>query len=533
MTSQHLAGDRTAARAALDTWLRWKGAVLESQGRYMDALHRTDDPVLKKKFEELNAVRLQLAKLQMNRPADMKPGEYQQQIASLQKEKETLEADLSALSRDFALDKTAGRLDARKLAGLMPQDAAYLDIASIHIRDFKKRTWQDRHYLVFVLLPGKEPTVQLIDLGRSAAIDNHIKAYQQEMKRAIASGNPPQPAVLEREAKAVYTKVIGPIQEHLKGKKQLYISPDGNLNLIPFEVLMSPEGNYLMQERTINYLGAGRDIVRFQDTDAAGSAAVIIADPDYNLGLQAKDREAEALGVQTARLRGAISRDLTGVSFSRLRDTRREAQAIATLLNDRAKVSATVYQDKKALEEVLYAKQSPRILHVATHGYFLKPEDAGPRDGQRGLPGDTDKLPELKIENPMLRSGIALAGANASIREGRDDGLVSAEKVLGLRLKGTELVVLSACETGMGDVQAGEGVFGLKRAFILAGAKTMVMSLWSVPSRETTELMSEFYRLMAEGKPKAEALRQAKISMMQKNPNPFYWGAFVMTGKPD
>ncbi len=122
---------------------------------------------------------------------------------------------------------------------------------------------------------------------------------------------------------------------------------------------------------------------------------------------------------------------------------------------------------------------------------------------------------------------------NASLKEGKDDGMVSAEKILGLRLKGTDLVVLSACETGVGDVQNGEGVFGLRRSFILSGAKTVVMSLWSVPSRETTELMTKFYTFMAQGKSKAEALRQAKINIMKKRQNPFFWGAFVVVGKPE
>jgi CHAT domain-containing protein len=133
----------------------------------------------------------------------------------------------------------------------------------------------------------------------------------------------------------------------------------------------------------------------------------------------------------------------------------------------------------------------------------------------------------------MLRSGIVLAGVNASLKEGRDDGVVSADKILGLRLKGTDLVVLSACETGVGDVRNGEGVFGLKRSFILSGAKTVVMSLWSIPSKETTELMTDFYTLMAKGKTKAEALREARLNLMKKKSNPFYWGAFVMVGNPN
>jgi CHAT domain-containing protein len=187
----------------------------------------------------------------------------------------------------------------------------------------------------------------------------------------------------------------------------------------------------------------------------------------------------------------------------------------------------------RALEEILFSVESPRILHLATHGYFLKDEEAKELLSQGFDLQEIEMIPGIGIENPMLRSGIVLAGVNTSLREGRDDGMVSAEKILGLRLKGTEIVVLSACETGVGDVRNGEGVFGLKRAFILSGAKTIVMSLWSVPSKETTELMTRFYTLMSEGKTKAEALGKAKLDMMKKKVNPFYWGAFILVGKPE
>jgi CHAT domain-containing protein len=188
------------------------------------------------------------------------------------------------------------------------------------------------------------------------------------------------------------------------------------------------------------------------------------------------------------------------------------------------------YQDKEAIQEVLFRAASPRFLHIATHGYFFP-------DQQTALefrPGRDRLLPEAlaAYENPMRRSGLALAGANTSLRQARDYGLVSAEKLQGLDLKGTDLVVLSACETGVGDVRTGEGVFGLKRAFILSGARTVVLSLWSVPSQETTQLMQSFYTLLAQGRPKSEALRQAKLALKQENANPFFWAPFVMVGDP-
>jgi CHAT domain-containing protein len=219
--------------------------------------------------------------------------------------------------------------------------------------------------------------------------------------------------------------------------------------------------------------------------------------------------------------------------FERLPDTKIEADAIEKVLKEGQEANVRNYQDKNALEEVLLSVKEPKILHLATHGYFLKDEEVKSQLWMGFASRERDKMVDIGIENPMLRSGIVLAGANASLKEGKDEGMVSADKILGLRLHGTDLVVLSACETGVGDVKSGEGVFGLKRSFILSGAKTVVMSLWSVPSRETTELMVDFYTLMARGKTKAEALREAKLKLMKEKSNPFYWGAFVMVGNPN
>lgn len=304
------------------------------------------------------------------------------------------------------------------------------------------------------------------------------------------------------------------------------------LNLIPFEVFISSEGITLLEEYLIHYVATGRDIVRFSDTTIARGEALIMADPDYNMSLKERDTVNGEMKLAKA-IRGGVSRNAEGLNFSRLPETREEADNIEKILVKNLKQPTKNYQDKNALEEILYSANSPKILHLATHGYFLKDEEMNEMLTGESEDQESNEGPVMRLENPMLRSGIVLAGANASLKEGRDEGVVSAEKILGLRLKGTEMVVLSACETGVGEVRSGEGVFGLKRAFLLSGAKTVVMSLWSVPSKETTELMTRFYTLMSEGKTKAEALRQSKTEMMMKKKNPFYWGAFVMVGKPE
>jgi CHAT domain-containing protein len=182
---------------------------------------------------------------------------------------------------------------------------------------------------------------------------------------------------------------------------------------------------------------------------------------------------------------------------------------------------------------------------LATHGFFLPDQerdlnregrslDFGDFSGARDGPG---RFSGPMMENPMLRSGLALAGANTWLRAGNlpeeaEDGLLTAEDVTGLDLLATELVVLSACETGLGQVHVGEGVFGLRRAFVLAGAKTLVMSLWKVPDEPTRELMGDFYGRLLAGQGRAEALRQAQLAMKAKYPDPFYWGAFICQGDP-
>ena len=528
-TSQYLSSDPSAPSEALDAWLRWKGAVMEAQGRYLEAVYASADPQIDRKLKELTALRRDLAQLQRSRPEKLSWEDYRARMRELTAQKEAREAELSRLSQDFALEKLAGKADVKRIASLLPPDCLYLDFAKIDVFDFKESKFGQPRYLAFVLLPSPAPHVKLLDLGEPERIEAHLLAYRQEMDKA-KSGQMPDPQVLQREAKALYALVFQPFQPFLKGRGKLFLSPDGDLHLVPFEVLMGPEGRYLMEEYRISYIGAGRDIVRFTDPTSPKPHALLFADPDYNLGLPQREKVLQELQVQET-IRGAVTRDGSQLWFRPLPGTDKEAQEIEKALKEAFPWKVDRYQRERALEEILLSADSPQVLHLATHGYFL-PDEAR-KMPERALSLEKETLPDPGIENPMLRSGLALAGANASLKQGGDQGLVSAEKILGLRLKGTGLVVLSACETGLGEVKSGEGVFGLQRAFILSGAQTLIMSLWSVPSAETTELMGNFYRLLSQGKPKAEALRQAKLALKEKKPNPFFWGAFVLVGRPE
>jgi CHAT domain-containing protein len=217
--------------------------------------------------------------------------------------------------------------------------------------------------------------------------------------------------------------------------------------------------------------------------------------------------------------------DLSEVYFAPLGGTAQEAQAIKSLFAE-----ATVLTDTQATESELKRVAAPRILHIATHGFFLTDVAGSSSDASeiktRAIRAST------KIENPLLRSGLALAGANLH-KSGNDDGILTALEASGMNLWGTKLVTLSACDTGLGEIKNGEGVYGLRRAFVLAGTETLVMSLWPVSDYVTREIMTAYYRGLKQGQGRGEALRQVQLSMLKQKgrEHPFYWASFIQSGE--
>jgi CHAT domain-containing protein len=247
-----------------------------------------------------------------------------------------------------------------------------------------------------------------------------------------------------------------------------------------------------------------------------------------------KAATAEPVLVASAGLR---SRDLRGGTLNPLPGTQIEAETVSRLLKGQH-WDVGLYTQETALEERVKGVQSPRLLHLATHGFFESDQERKPKDLAEGLGEERAS----GLEDPMLRSGLYLTGANRTL-EGKttpadmDDGVLTAYEATQINLQGTELVVLSACETGLGESQNGEGVFGLRRALQEAGAEAVLMSMWSVPDQETQELMTLFYQKWLGGKDKHEALREAQSEMRATakarygRDQAYYWGAFVLVGR--
>jgi len=548
LIDRHLIQDPGARKDALNTWLRRKGVILEAQRRFQEALVYSDDPESVKTFQELARVRAQLSALAFGGPGKEGVQVYKKRLADLEAQKEQLQAKLSKLSQAFSVSQKVARADSETVAQTLPKNSVLLEFARIDMFNFKakgkEKKWQPAHYLAFVLHAGRGDQVGMIDLGDAKTIDNAVAQF----KRELSDLRDLKGKKASKTSKNIYKLVFAPLKKELRNVKQIFISPDGNLNLIPFEVLQGPDGRYLIEDYSFNYLAAGRDLVGFGAIKASGDKAVIIGDPDFDLGAAQKAAALRKLALGTNKDKQAARRsmDMRGLHFQRLPGTRKEAEVIWSLIG---KDKCELFLDQRALEEVLEQKRTPSILHLATHGFFLSDMDfAGLVDdtmargvmGIKELSKPTGK--KFRVENPLLRSGIALAGANSALMTGdfaSTGGIVTAEKILGLRLRGTDLVVLSACDTGLGEVQSGEGVFGLRRAFTQAGTRSLVMSMWSVPDKETKELMVAFYKnIIKGGMDRCQALRKAALRQMQivkkryGSAHPAFWGGFIFMGQP-
>ena len=266
---------------------------------------------------------------------------------------------------------------------------------------------------------------------------------------------------------------------------------------MPFGVLPGDkEGEYLADKYNFSYLSVGRDLLRFQERiPAPATKPLVVANPDYNWTLEQES--------------GEIARECDGKKkvFQPLPGTEIEAREIARLLDVEARTG------QSALKSKVTERESPAILHVATHGYFFSARklEEKPSDREEGK-----KMKRALRENELARSGLAFAGVNTMLEGGKlppeaEDGMLTARDVTGLKLQATELVVTSACRTGLGDINRGDGVSGLRRAFVLAGAQTLVMSLWGVPDVATAILMERYYYyLLWEKLGRAEALKKAQ-----------------------
>jgi CHAT domain-containing protein/Tfp pilus assembly protein PilF len=515
---RHFQKDTPALRFGLELVLRRKGIVLDTQSRSLATLAASLKGVALESWRRLSQHQSNLAHLWLIGPGEQSSNDYQQAIAELEaviaKEEQFLVQHSNQVAQ--VLPQTTVRADT--LAKRLPPDSVLVEFVHIEDWDEKAADWADTtRYLAFVLT--RDNQVSMVDLGDGQKIDDKIitaletindPTYRQDLKGYSYRA--------DRAISELYSLLLQPLEPALGSHQQLIVSSDGELNKVPFAALRAPDGRYLVETHTVSYVANGRDLLRGASEVGSSVDLLLLADPAYDDIPLLQSATPSEQAVRPGAFKG---------SFAPLPGTAEEAKAIPPLF----KGKHMVLEGRAATESTVRATKSPKVLHLATHGFFLEDKELSMPERltnftltefvpERGL-GGVRKLPSLPADGSparanlrsMVGSGLALAGANqaGAVSQG-DDGLLTALEVTSMNLYGTDLVVLSACQTAVGEVRTGEGVFGLRRAFVLAGAKNLVMSLWRVNDEHTAAQMEQFYKAFGRGLSSPEALREAQLA---------------------
>lgn len=502
-------------------------AILQQKGRVLDALSESmsflrqrasvNDRVL---FDKLNDTNAELSQLEVNGPGDS-PTETQKQIESLRIIKDNTEAEISRLTSGY-FERSAPVILA-SIQEAIPFDSALVEFTSFHAIKPKGAADKDMRYGAYVFRDKGPP--KWIDIGSCAEIDGLIG----KMRSAIR--DPKRTDVLVR-ARELDAKVMQPVRDAAADAKHFLISPEGELSLIPFEALVDQHQQYLVESYAFTYLTSGRDLLRMKTDRNSKSGPSVFADPSF--GLPDRDTQIASVGkngnlarrgkrMKANRRSVTTIRGISDAYFAPLGGSGDEGRAIRSIFPD-----AKLFVGDTATESAIKQVVAPSILHIATHGFFFD-DNAFPQN-EHGT--NREAVAYANPENPLLRSGLAFAGANRR-SNGVDDGILTALEASGLNLWGTKLVVLSACDTGIGEVKTGEGVYGLRRSFVEAGAETLVMSMWPVSDVFTRDLMINYYKYLKSGKGRGEALRLVQLDLLHKpgRQHPFYWASFIQEGE--
>jgi len=507
--------------------LATKGQVFRSTSSLRRKIHAAMTPGQSKKLKAFYDAQSELSRLCATKQAD-DPEMHTSRIKELIRERDDLEEELA---NDVAATWIETTPKVRELSGKLPEGSVLVDFYIHWVRHWdekkdgrvvSKARWDQPRLSAWILHAGEENVIHR-NLGN--ARDVQAQAVVDLENVADSRGwDPPDPYEEGGETSGRVLREIlwDPIRGDVGDAALVFISPDGFLAEIPFGTLQEEEGSYLIESRSFVYLQDAQTLLRDPPEQAGNKApsTLLVGAVDYNRRDGGTPDEAEA-------------RHAVQGKWSLLDHTGPEAVEIAEVYRKTfgSKNGCVVVRDSAATEE--YLKENlpgNQVIHLATHGFF-----------QSTLEADGKSVPwnSLVFYPQGLFSGLVCAGANLPVEEDRDDGLLTADEAAWLNIEGCHLVVLSACETGIGMPRSGEGLMSLRRAFHHAGAETVISSLWQVPDRPSRELMVAFYRkYWQDGKSAARALREAQIEMLARNRKRFdnegrpgTWGAFVLSGE--
>jgi CHAT domain-containing protein/Flp pilus assembly protein TadD len=498
-----------------------KGLLLRTTNAIRDAIYSSGDAALIAQFEQLGGLRRQISALQQKEDAN------EAYLQSLEEQADALDKALTAASSAFRDLKADMAMQWQEVRDSLQPDEAAIEFVSFQVYDKK---WTGIvHYAALVLKAGSTAPVwvPLFNEGE----------LQEILGRAGGRRSSDQAHILYTIfGQELFNTVWKPLEQELTGVKTIYYSPSGLLHKIAFNALPADNSanERLIDKYNLNLVSSTREIVHLNRSSAETTqitSAVLYGGLDYNADENKMRTAASSYknGAGVPAIAFVLPAGVTrGGMWNVLPATREEALNIRGYLAGK-KIPTTLYMDSLGNEESFKQLDGAKtgLIHLATHGFFLA--DVERKHDDREQTRSTVRA----AENPLLRSGLLLAGGNHAWTnnpvEGVEDGVLYADEITGINLLGAKLVVMSACQTGLGDVNNGEGVFGLQRAFKLAGVETLIMSLWEVDDAATAKLMSVFYQeWLFSGKAKQEAFKEAQHQVRAEYPEPFYWAAFVM-----
>ncbi len=526
--------------------LFWKGAVAS---RLASDIILSDHPKLRAGVEKLNELRARYARLAFATPPPGEQEAWEKQLTALRNQKEDLEGELAAQGVELRKGKYAPDLSLAELTAALPTDSVLIDVLEYQARGADGKVAP--RITAFVVRKGHP--LRQVDLGPAQPVAAAVEMW----RKAAQEGDGP---TLGHAGDQLAKLVWAPIKAHVGEAKTVFVAPDGVLCRVPFAALPGAKpGSYLLEERAFVSVTSARQIRDFGAAPGAGAGLLAIGGVSYEP--PAKGPIAGPPG---------LPRPPAG-AFGPLPGSEIEVDAVAGRFRKAfADRPATVLRGGDTTEARVKAElaRGPAVVHFATHGFFAPPDVVSLlRSGQ--APANATPTPRVAGYSPFLLSGLVLARPAPGPQAPVEDGYLTAEELNGMNLRGTELVVLSACETGLGETAGGEAVLGLQRAFHSAGARTVVASLWKVDDAATSLLMEEFYGNLWEKKlPPAEALRRAQLAVLaspdrvadrrkslaaevakrglklgaekelpdggkiQGRTHPALWAAFVMSGAP-
>jgi CHAT domain-containing protein len=509
---------------AYNNTLFTKGLLLRTNNEIRDAILTSGNQNLIRQFEGLHALRQQIIALH----AQQEPKTAY--IASLESRADSLDKVLTQASQAYRDAKADIALQWQDIQAQLQANEAAIEF--VHFNFYNKKQTDSVLYAALILKKGAPAPIWVPLFEKSqleALLADENDDTGKRITKLYTSGNP-----RFYNGQKLYQLVWQPLEQYLSGIKSVYYSPSGALNQISFAAI--PADTFLLTDQyKLHLVSSTREIVRMKTKKTAflpvtkaveyGGIFYDVENPQDLISL-AKHYKPDETNYFASR---SLSKD-TRSGWSFLQGTEEEVIEIEGILT-KAKIPNVKYMGIAANEESFknMSGQSPELLHIATHGFFLEDEKAIRETGFMQMMNHQKST----YINPLLRSGLLLAGANRAWKNEEvipdiEDGILTAEEIAHLNLSKTKLVVLSACETGLGEVQNSEGVFGLQRAFKLAGVETLVMSLWKVDDAATSEFMILFYKNLMAGKTKIESFKTAQQAIRTEYKNPYYWAGFVM-----